>query len=316
MDRHADSVWSAVSRRDDVSAHARSWRRCVTVHGLDPAETRKPLRIDDASLRHAQEASEALRRAAGGEIDRLGETLDRAGCCLVLTNAAGLILDRRGVAADDRHFETLGLWSGAVWDEAGVGTNGIGTALAEQRAAAVHRNKHFFEENAALSCVAAPIRDHEGRLAGAIDVSSCRDDVSEPVLGVLTQIVQDAASRIETTLFQNAYPGARMVVAPGHGARLGLLAVDRDDIVVGANAAARRGLRLDDAFFARERHLSDVLGGAEADAEDGVEGIEAAERRAVRAALARTGRNVSAAARLLGISRATLHRKIKRLDIR
>ena len=41
----------------------------------------------------------------------------------------------------------------------------------------------------------------------------------------------------------------------------------------------------------------------------------AAERSAVQQALARTGGNVSAAAEALGISRATLHRKIARLGL-
>ena len=49
-------------------------------------------------------------------------------------------------------------------------------------------------------------------------------------------------------------------------------------------------------------------GGAEID-------LLEAERGAVRRALARTGGNVSAAARALGVSRATLHRKLHRLGL-
>ena len=47
------------------------------------------------------------------------------------------------------------------------------------------------------------------------------------------------------------------------------------------------------------------------------QGVEAyqAERAAVQRALARSDGNVSAAAEALGISRATLHRKLRRLDL-
>jgi transcriptional regulator of acetoin/glycerol metabolism len=44
--------------------------------------------------------------------------------------------------------------------------------------------------------------------------------------------------------------------------------------------------------------------------------LERAERGALRRALASSGGNVSAAARALGISRATLHRKMRSLGIR
>src|SRR4029453_10525073 len=43
--------------------------------------------------------------------------------------------------------------------------------------------------------------------------------------------------------------------------------------------------------------------------------LDQAERAAVQRALARSNGNVSAAAEALGISRATLHRKLRRLDL-
>jgi transcriptional regulator of acetoin/glycerol metabolism len=43
--------------------------------------------------------------------------------------------------------------------------------------------------------------------------------------------------------------------------------------------------------------------------------LDQAERAAVQRALARSDGNVSAAAEALGISRATLHRKLRRLDL-
>jgi DNA-binding NtrC family response regulator len=56
---------------------------------------------------------------------------------------------------------------------------------------------------------------------------------------------------------------------------------------------------------------ADLLGGAASPARD----LDQAERAAVQRALARSDGNVSAAAEALGISRATLHRKLRHLDL-
>ncbi|TIV48682.1 MAG: sigma-54-dependent Fis family transcriptional regulator, partial [Mesorhizobium sp.] len=57
---------------------------------------------------------------------------------------------------------------------------------------------------------------------------------------------------------------------------------------------------------------ADVLGDAPGARED----LDDAERGVLQRALARAGGNVSAAAQSLGISRATLHRKLARFAIR
>ena len=76
--------------------------------------------------------------------------------------------------------------------------------------------------------------------------------------------------------------------------------------------AARVALKLDDARIAQGIPASDVL--AEVRGENGADLMEA-ERAALRRVLSRTNGNVSQAAVLLGISRATLHRKMKRLSL-
>jgi transcriptional regulator of acetoin/glycerol metabolism len=88
------------------------------------------------------------------------------------------------------------------------------------------------------------------------------------------------------------------------------LAVDGDDIVVGATRAARKAFGLGQAAAIRPVPASDIFG-----REDGPRGFEKAERAAVIRALARADGNVSGAARALGIGRATLYRRMKRLGL-
>jgi transcriptional regulator of acetoin/glycerol metabolism len=310
---HPDRVRSVL---DDAAGPARSalaasWRRSITLYGLDPEDRRSPEVLTAQELAAARQEIEPLMRAAQSTLDRLFQAVGDTGCCVLLTNREGVPVDRRGVSADDEQFRRWGLWSGTVWSEAIEGANGIGTCLAEGRTLTIHRDQHFHTRNIGLSCTAAPIYDHQGRLAAALDVSSARADLTEGFVGLIAAAVGDAARAIEAAHFREAFAQTRIVLPPGgerHGAAL--LAVDRHDLVVGATRSARQMLDITDARIAGQLPASDVLsvGGS------GEELVEA-ERGAVRRALARADGNVSAAARALGVSRATLHRKLNRLGL-
>lgn len=312
---HADHVQTVAAHISAAASSpvAASWRRCLTLHGLSPEEARTPWRLGEAEFRQARIRSSVLIEEARGEIDRLFATVGKAGCCLLLTDENGIALERRGAAGDDRDFRGVGLWSGTVWSEASVGTNGIGTALADERAVVILRDQHFLSQNTGLSCTTAPVRDHTGRIAAALDISTCRDDANEMTMSILSQAVRDAAARIEAGLFRRAFSAARILLVPVEGRSApALLAVDRDDLVLGATRAARQALGLDDRRIATGVAASDLL--HENRAPEG-RYLDDAERAALRRVLTRAGGNVSQAADLLGISRATLYRKMKKLSI-
>jgi transcriptional regulator of acetoin/glycerol metabolism len=313
--QHTDAV-RAVLANPAAPVHsvvAASWRRSLIVHGLDPDNDRPPNTLTATQLREAQQEIEPLTRAAQGPLDRLFQAVGDSGCCVLLTNRDGVPVDRRGALADDETFHRWGLWMGAVWSEAYEGTNGIGACLAERRAITIHRDQHFHTRNIGLSCTAAPIYDHEGRLAAALDVSSCRDDLTQGFVNLIAATVGDAARTIEAQNFRQAFPQARILLAPGSDrGHAALLAIDRDDLVVGATRSARIALGITDARIAAQLPAADLLSAPEHAGED--EMLEA-QRGAVRRALARAHGNVSAAARALGVSRATLHRKLHRLGM-
>lgn len=294
-----------------MSAVEASWRRCMTVYGLDPDAPRPTTFLGEAEFRRACERAGPLLQAAEANLDRLFLAVGDAGCCVMLTDAQGVPLARRGTDADDADFRRWGLWTGADWSEAAEGTNGIGTCLAEERALTIHRDQHFHSGHTALSCSAAPIYDHRGELLAALDVSSCRRDLSEAFAGLISTTVVEAARRIEAQVFTQAFERARIVLA-GEADRgpASLLAVDRDDLVVGATRAARQRYGITDARIQAGLTADDVLNpdGPGPHLIDG-------ERAVVQQAMARAGGKVAAAARLLGVSRATLHRKLDRLGL-
>jgi transcriptional regulator of acetoin/glycerol metabolism len=127
------------------------------------------------------------------------------------------------------------------------------------------------------------------------------------VAAMIAALVQDAARAIERDFFCGRYAASRIVYAGTEGA---LLAVDRDDLVIGATRVARRHLGLAARGGLAPLPLAQVLGEGGEQA-----GFDDAERAVLRQALARSGGNVAAAARLLGIGRATFYRRMDRVGM-
>ncbi len=311
---HADRIQRAIQSSEMArSALVASWRRSSSLHGLDPADRRPPQRVTDAELRLARQGIEPLLKAAQGSIDRLYLAVGGVGCCVLMADRNGIPLERRGAPGDDRTFHEWGLWLGTVWSEEFEGTNGIGTCLAEKRPVTIHRDQHFYSRNTLLSCTTAPIHDHEGNLVAALDVSSCRADLTEGFLNLIAVAVYDAARSIEAENFRAAFPGARILYAPNpQNAPCSLVAVNSDDLVIGASRSARLALGLTAESLAKPLPASDLFDGGKAKGDD----FSEAERSVVQRALARAHGKVAVAARELGVSRATLHRKLARLGLK
>lgn len=309
---HADKVHSAIrSGKAANSALVASWQRSAGLHRLDPTERRSPTRLTEAELSAAKLQMEPMLRAAQASLDRLYLAVGAMGCCVLLADKDGVPVERRGFAGDDDTFEEWGLWPGSVWSEESEGTNGIGTCLLEQRALTIHRDQHFFTRNTLLSCTTAPVFDHEGGLAGALDVSSCRNDLTDGLVNLVAMAVNDAARRIEVEHFRQSFAGARIVVAPMADWQPNcLLAIDKDDLVIGATRAARQAYRHGEGLIGRPLPSHEGPPGARFGDE-----LRHAERVIIERALLRSKGNVTAAARELGVSRATLHRKLGRLGL-
>ena len=311
--RHADRIQSAISSNGAAkSALIASWQRSACFHKLDPAERNLPDRLTDSELRKARQEVGALIQAAQPSLDRLYTAVGGVGCCVLLADKNGVPLERRGAPGDDATFLDWGLWPGAVWSEDSEGTNGIGTCLVEHRALTIHRDQHFYARNALLSCTTAPLYDHEGRLVAALDVSSCRADLVESFVNLIMTAVIDAAARIEAECFRLAHPRARILVVPVPD-KMGkaLIAVDEDDLVIGATRAARQALGISQTCLQKSLPAAEVLSKSKRVPEN----LAMAERGVLQRALVRAEGNVKAAAEALGMSRATLYRKLRRLDL-
>ncbi|MEM5467395.1 GAF domain-containing protein [Celeribacter marinus] len=308
---HADNIISAVESGSVGSRLTASWRRSLNKHGLDPTLSHAPRRFESAEINDRRDGMGSFMTVATPKLDQLFQMVGQTGCCVLLTDREGVVLDLRSSDGDAATFEKWGLWYGADWSEEAEGTNGIGTCIAEARQITIHRNEHFLSRNTAMSCMDAPIFGPDGELIAALDVSSCRADQTESYSRLISGVVAQTAKQIETEAFRAAFPKARIVTSPEErpeGAVL--LAVDSDDLIVGATRAARRVFGLGQGGALTPRPASDILG-----RDTTASALERAERAALKRAIARSGGNLSAAARALGIGRATLYRRMGRLGI-
>jgi transcriptional regulator of acetoin/glycerol metabolism len=307
--RHVrDAVESASSAAQ--SALAASWRRSLLFHKLDPETKVRPDRVEICVLRQASDRLGRLAKIATLGLDRIFAAVGHAGCCVLFADSEGLILEHRAMPSDSDLFGHWGLWSGSIWSEGNEGTNGIGTCLAEQRPVAVLGNEHFHARNSVMRCMGAPIFDENAALAAVIDVSTCSNTQSiGNMTALISMIVSDAARKIESENFREAFRDCRIVMPHEQDSRCSaLLAVNQYDIVVGATRSARQSLGASGNILGRP--LADILAKQRQSSD-----LHEAERAELHRAIARCDGNLSAAARDLGIGRATLYRKMNRFGI-
>src|SRR5258708_1154007 len=310
---HADRIQSAISSNGAAkSALIAPWQRSACFHKLDPARSTPPERVTDSEFRRARQEVEPMIQVAQPCLDRLFNSVGGTGCCVLLADRNGVPVERRGAPGDDATFFDWGLWPGAIWSEDSEGTNGIGTCLVEQRALTIHRDQHFYARNALLSCTTAPIYDHQGRLPPPLHVSSCRPELIDNFVNLIATAGGDAAGGIGAECFRLAYPDGGILVVPVPD-KMGkaLIAVDQDDLVVGAPRAARQALGISQACLHKPLPAAEVMNMSRTVTEN----LAAAERGVLQRALARVEGNVTAAAEAVGMNPGTFYQKPRPPDL-
>ncbi|MDX6490827.1 MAG: hypothetical protein QOD43_1072, partial [Gaiellaceae bacterium] len=157
---------------------ADSWQRSLEA-GVDPSGSRlAPVAVDrDEALERWDlhplgEAAQLIR-------DRLAGIADASDHLIVVSDAAGVLLQLEGNArVRSQAADSMNFTEGALWSEAGAGTNAVGTALAADHALQIFATEHFNEVVQAWTCSAAPVHDPEtGELLGIIDLTGLQKNV-------------------------------------------------------------------------------------------------------------------------------------------
>lgn len=115
-----------------------SWQRSRRF-GVEPGSRKAPLAIrGDDELEQLRLRNRDLVWAAQGIFMSSAHLLAKSGSIMLLTDAAGIVLESSGDARTLDAAQDIHLTHGGNWNESVVGTNGIGTALATGRPIQVH----------------------------------------------------------------------------------------------------------------------------------------------------------------------------------
>lgn len=261
---HVERVLS-VAQNDaaivDEPGIANSWRRCLVDHKLDPARRGPPRTLTQSELKQHVAPVDKLIHLAMPELEELHGILCTAGYCVNLADTNAAILVSR--LPDGEAATILRQWkvyTGSIFSEAVEGTNGVGTALAEQRPTLVHRDEHFREQWSLFTCAVAPLFDHAGKLAGAVNITSCRGDLDRTAHQLALAITVQTVRRIEETSFRSHFRDGWIVKLPAGDASGGaLIAFDDDQRVLGASRAARHRFDLSDTVIDAGTPLSQFI---------------------------------------------------------
>jgi transcriptional regulator of acetoin/glycerol metabolism len=169
------AAWAKFVERGALSSDLRSsvaasWQRSRN-HQVTIDRARAPL-VADAELFRHRSKNASLRHAARCALENSKTFLSDANSIMILTDPTGLIIDTQG---DDRVIDagrTVHLEHGGRWSEADIGTNAIGTAIAESKPVQIHGTEHFCSKVQRWTCAAVPVHDPtDGELLGVVDIS-------------------------------------------------------------------------------------------------------------------------------------------------
>ena len=331
--------------RSDRSWIERSWRRCLAL-GHRPDQRVQFDLLPPQAMRRAEESSQALLQAARPVMSQLARAIAGSRYFAVLTDAQGTVVGVDGVIDRSDRRAMLITRVGVDLSERAVGTTAIGAALAELQPVWLHRGEHFFADTGCYSCAGAPLVGPDGKPMGMLDLTGI--DASErPELKHM--VVQSARSIEDALALAQPHRLLLRLNWPGRGfgaEHEGLLCLDGDGWVASANPAAREMLAhlhsaqgpvhaselfawsWESLFEAARKEeavevplwsgltlqvLAQAAGRALAArpaAPDARLPLKDLEAELIHNAVRECRGNVMAAARLLGISRATVYRKL------
>src|ERR1700722_18925384 len=172
--------------REDILT---SWQRCV-VAGLRPDHFEVPYQPDF-------DIDGPLRWAAAPILDQVADDLEGTGVGLLLSDARGQVVDRR--AADTgilNRLDRIELAPGFLYGEDLIGTNAIGTAIAQAAPSVVTGTEHFADALGSMACAATLVTDGAGEMIGVIDLTCAAEDFNPLLLPFAKRVAREIGHRL------------------------------------------------------------------------------------------------------------------------
>lgn len=327
----------------------RSWQRCLH-RGLEPQDNVAFDTLSAQHMLRTLDANYHLIQTAKPILENLGRAIANTRYFAILTNREGVVIDTSGaIDRSDRRADLISR-IGTDLSEHAIGTTAIGTVLAELKPVWLHRGEHFFANTGVYSCAGAPVFGAQGECVGMLDLTGIEAIERPELKHLVAQTAQRIENALvlapphALTLRLN-WPGNAMG-SEGDG----LVCLDADGYVASANSTARQLIaQLTPQAYSPHHHnvhVSEIFGIAFSQIFDAARRghalidlplwtglclqalpILAADERStpqprenlalkdietalIRKAVEQARGNVALAAQNLGISRATVYRKL------
>lgn len=222
---------------------ARSHERCRR-YGVDEDRVYSARILSERELFDTLETRRELILVAEPFLSQLYGFVRGSNFFSMLTDADGCILSMMG--DDDILSEAFALRMapGAYMDERSIGTNAMGTCLAEGEPVQVSGDEHYIKAYHRWTCSGAPIRDADGTIVGAIDLTGYSENVHPHTLGMVVAAADAMGRMLEVRRYNdqlqisNTYLEALL-----DSITAGIVGVDLEGTVrtVNAHAAAMFG---------------------------------------------------------------------------
>jgi sigma-54 dependent transcriptional regulator, acetoin dehydrogenase operon transcriptional activator AcoR len=317
-----------------------SWQRCLEF-GHRPEHQAVFQAISHSKIKYTLEEHQKLIVAAQPVMQQLAKSIANTQYFAILTDNLGQVLNAEGAfdRRDKRASQITAI--GIDLSEQAIGTTAIGAALKEQKPVWLHRGEHFLSSNNIYSCAGAPIFGVQNECIGMLDLTG----IEVPERRELVHLAARSAKDIQNALLNreaNHTKGTKILHLQWLGtafdvASVGMIAFNEDGFTTGFNRAALDWLpdlaiqknqscealfsvSTDEFFTLLHGGKTAVLplwsgiqvtGRWQASVSDDEESnLRSVEAELVYRAITSARGNVALAAQKLGISRATLYRKL------
>lgn len=128
----------------------------------------------------------------------------------LLTDSEGCILSIIGDETILSEAFSYKMMPGAYMDEGSIGTNAMGTALAEEMPVQISGDEHYIEAYHKWTCSASPIRDTSGNIIGVLDLTGYCELVHPHTLGMVVAAAKAIERMLQVQEYNHALEMAKL----------------------------------------------------------------------------------------------------------
>lgn len=160
---------------------------------------------------------------------------------VMLTDHEGCVLSVAGDSDIVQRANELKMVPGAYMSEICIGTNAMGTSIAEDCPVQISGKEHFINAYHTWTCSGAPIHDEEGNIIGSLDLTGNSDAVHSHTLGMVVAAVSAIESIMRLNLKHRQLDKSKVLIESlFNSIKEGIVYADLEGNILSSNDQACR----------------------------------------------------------------------------